>query len=132
MTAALGGVERGDEPGVVQGGQRVGGPGDLPVVGMDDVGHPRAESGGELDEVVVGRRHPGHEVVLGEPGQVGAGPEHADPADDGVGGRPVVGQREEHDVVVGSGQGLAQPVDVGGDTADGVGRKLPHEHQDPH
>ena len=36
-------VERGDERGVVQRGQRVGGPRDLPVVGVDDVGTPVAE-----------------------------------------------------------------------------------------
>ena len=43
VLAALGGVEGGDELGGVQRRQRVGGPGDVPVVGVDDVGAPVAE-----------------------------------------------------------------------------------------
>jgi hypothetical protein len=123
-------MERGDEPGVEQRGQRVGGPGDLPVVGVDDVGLPVSEVDGELHEVVIGRRHPRYEILLGQPGQLGAGPQHPDPP--GVLRGAGVADGEEHDVMAGPGEGLAEAVDVSGDAADGTGRELPHDHQDPH
>ena len=132
VLAALGRVERGDERGVVQRRQRVGGPRHLPVVGVDDVRRPPGETGRQLDEVVVRRGDAGDEVVVGQPRQVGAGAQHAHAADDTVGGRPRVAQREQGDVVAGGGQRLAQPVDVRPDPADRPGRELPGQHQDPH
>ena len=109
VLAALGGVERGDELGAVQRRQRVGGPGDLPVVGVDDVGAPVAEPGGELHEVVVGRGDPGDELVVGQPRQIGAGPQHADGADGAVGRGARVGQGEQHDVVAGAASAWLSP-----------------------
>ena len=43
VVAAAGAMERGDQRGIEQRGERVGGPGHLPVVGVDDVGPPRRE-----------------------------------------------------------------------------------------
>ena len=132
VVAALGRVERGHERGVVERRQRGGRPGDLPVVGVDDVGPPRHEPRRQLHEVVVRRRHPRDEVVVGQPRQIGAGPQHPDPADHPVRRRSRVAQREQGDVVAGGGERLAQPVDVRGDPADRPGRELPGQHQDPH
>ena len=133
VAPALGRVERGDEAGAEQRRQRVGGPGDLPVVAVHDVGGPAAlEAGDELDQVVVGGGDAGDEVVVGQPRQVGARPQHAHAVDRAVGRCAGVRQREQDDVVAGPGERLAQPVDVGGDAAHRAGWELPRQHQDPH
>ena len=49
--------------------ERLGGPGDGPVVGMDHVGRPAGERADELHEVVVRRRGGGHDEVVGDPRQ---------------------------------------------------------------
>ena len=121
VAAPLGGVERGDERGAVQRRQRVGGPRHLPVVGVDDVGHPVVEAGRELHEVVVGRRDAGDELVVGQPRQVGARPQHAHAAVADVGAAPGVGQREQHDVVTGRARAWLSPSTWAAIAADGAG-----------
>ena len=66
---------------------------------MSGVQSPRRVD--ELHEVVVGRGDPGDELVVGQPRQVGAGPQHPHAADTTVRRRPRVAQREQHDVVAG-------------------------------
>ena len=124
------GVERRHERHVVEGGDRRRRPGALPVVGVDDVGPPVAELGGQADEVVVGRGGAGDDVVVGDPRQLGGGAQDAD------GGRRRArrsgpSHRQHDDVVAGLAERSAQPVDVGRRAA-GERRVLPREHQDPH
>ena len=76
-------------------------------------GRQSSRRGGERHEVVVGAGHAGDEVVVGEPGQVGAGPEHPHAVDDRVVGGVGVVQREDDDLVPGPGQGSGQAVGVG-------------------
>ena len=108
VAAPLGGVDGGDERHVPQRLQRVAGPGDEPVVGVDDVGPPVAEPRGQLGELVVGRGHAGDDVVVGEPGQVGAGPEHAHAVDDRVVAARRGGAAEHDDLVAGPGHAPAR------------------------
>ena len=105
-------VERRHERHVVQRGDRRRRPGALPVVGVDDVGLPVAELGGEADEVVVRRRRAGDEVVVGDPRQLGG--RHAatrTPAIVGLAGPR--SDRQHDDVVAGLAERPAQPVDMG-------------------
>ena len=132
VATTLGRVERGDQPDAVQRGERVGGPGNLPIVGVDDIGPPVGQLAGELHDVMVGRCRLGHEILVGQPRQIGAGATDGDATIDGDRRRLRVGQGEDHDLVARLGQGMAQPVDVSGDTADVSRRVLPGQHQDAH
>ena len=101
-------------------------------MGVDDLRLPPPEAGGELGELVVGRGHPGDHVVVGQPRQVGVGPQHADALDDLVVADVRVVQREHDDLVAGSGHRPGEAIDVRGDATDDQRRVLPRQHQDAH
>ena len=84
------------------------------------------------DELVVGPGHAGDEVVVGQPRQLGVGPEHPHPVDDRVVGGVGMVQGEDDDLVPGPGQRPGQAVDVGGDAADDQRRVLPRQHGHSH
>jgi hypothetical protein len=101
-------------------------------VGVHDIGSPVAELGGELHDLVVGRRHLGYEIVVGEPRQIGAGAQHTHTVDHAVVGGVGVVQAEDRHVVAGADHGPGQPVDVSGDPSDDQRRVLPGQHQNAH
>ena len=130
--AALRGVDGGDEgcaPAHVQGVAR---PGHEPVVGVHDVGPPARQAGGGRDQVVVGPGHVGDELIVGHPGQLGAGPDHPHPVDDRVLGGVGMVQGQDDDLVPGPGQRSGQAVRVGRDAADDERRVLPRQHGHSH
>ena len=132
VAAALGAVQRGHERHVEQSGQHFGGPADVPVVGVDDVGHPVSEPRRPPDERVIGGRCTGDLGIGAQPRHVDVGPHDPDPVDDLVDRARRVGSGEQHDVVAGARHRPRQAVDVGRHAAGGTRRVLPRKHQDAH
>ena len=77
--------------------------------------------------MVVGAGHAGDEVVVGEPGQLGAGSQDPHAVHDPVVGRVGMVQRHDDDLVAGPGDGPGQPVGVSGDAAHHERRVLPRQ-----
>ena len=70
----FGGVDRGHQRHAPPGPQGLPGPRHQPVVGVHDVRSPVPEAGGQRHQVVVGAGHAGHELVVGQPGELGHAP----------------------------------------------------------
>ncbi len=132
MAAALGAVQRGDERDIEHGGEHFGGPADVPVVGVHDVGDPVTEPRRSPDERVIGGGGTGHFGIGAQPRHVDVGAHDPDPVDDLVHRARRVGAGEQHDVVAGARHRPRQAVDVRGHAAGGAGRVLPRKHQDAH
>ena len=86
----------------------------------------------ELGDLVVRRRHPPNQIVIGQPWQVDVGAQDADALDDHVVGSVIGVQAEHDDLVAVADHGSSEAVDVCGDAPDHERWILPGQHQNAH
>ena len=132
VPATFGGVDRGHEGNVEQVRQDVPRPCDQPVMGMDHLGAPRAQTGGELHQMMVRRGHLGDEVLRWDPGQIGAGSQDADSVHHRVLGGIGMMQRHHDDLVAVTDQRSGQTVDMSRDPSHHQRWILPRGHEYTH
>ena len=99
MPTTFGGMNRRDERRSIEGGQRVAGPGVVPVVNVHDIGSPIADTRQRRHQVAVGSGGVGDDEVFGQPRKIGVGSEYSYAIDVGIIAGFIVGAREHHDFV---------------------------------